>query len=66
MNEAQVVALMETSKSEAEWNANCDKVKKACDGYPSFWYEAVIASGRAARLRDTWKKTAIKVEKIYD
>lgn len=48
MNEQEVVALMKSSKSEAEWNANCDKVKKVCGGYPSFWYSAILLSEVAA------------------
>jgi len=47
MNEEQVVKLMKSSKSESEWNANCDKVKDACDGYPDFWYTAIVLSGIA-------------------
>lgn len=45
MTEEQVVALMGSSKTETQWNDNCDKVKAACDGYPEFWYKAVILSG---------------------
>ena len=45
MDEKEVVELMKTSKTEAEWNDNCDKVKKACGGYPSFWYSAIAMSG---------------------
>lgn len=46
MTRDEVTALMKSSKSEAEWNANCDKVKKACGGqYPGFWYEVVVLSG---------------------
>lgn len=41
---------MESSKSETEWNANCEKVKAACGGYPDFWYHAIILSGLAARV----------------
>ncbi len=47
VNEQEVVALMKSSKSEAEWNANCNKVKKVCGGYPLFWYSAIILSGVA-------------------
>jgi len=50
MNEQEVVKLMKTSKTEEEWNNNCDKVKKACDGYPPFWYQAIILSGLMASL----------------
>lgn len=49
MNEQEVVALMKSSKSEVQWNANCDKVKKACGGYPDFWYSAIVVSGVAAQ-----------------
>jgi hypothetical protein len=45
MTEQEVVDLMKSSKTEDEWNANCDKVKKAFDGYPSFWFSAIILSG---------------------
>jgi len=54
MNRQDVIALMKSSKSEAEWNANCDKVKAACDGYPAFWCEAIVLSGLAARVSATW------------
>jgi len=47
MNEEQVTKLMRSSKNESEWNANCDKVKAACGGYPSFWYTEIIMSGLA-------------------
>jgi len=39
---------MKGSKSEIEWNTNCNKVKKACGGYPDFWYTAIVLSGIAA------------------
>lgn len=54
MTEQEVIALMKTSKSEKEWNANCDKVKAACNGYPDFWYSAIILSGLAAQVQATW------------
>jgi hypothetical protein len=54
MNEQEVVALMSSSRSEVEWNDNCDKVKAACHGYPSFWYGAVIMSGVYANAIDSW------------
>jgi hypothetical protein len=54
MNEAQVIELMKSSKSETEWNANCDKVKRACNGYPPFWYKAIIMSGLLNRVQATW------------
>lgn len=51
MTKEQVVELMSSSKSEKEWNDNCDKVKKACGGYPSFWYSAVILGGVLAQAQ---------------
>jgi len=40
-----VKALMETSRTNSEWNANCDQVKKANNGYPDFWYTTIVLSG---------------------
>ena len=54
MNEKEVVALMESSKSEAEWNANCDKVKAACGGYPDYWFGSIIGSGLLALTMAKW------------
>jgi len=46
----QVAAVMETSRSEEEWDKNCDLVKTAFGGnYPPFWFDAVLASGVARR-----------------
>jgi len=64
MDEAEVVALMESSNSPQEWDANCDKVKAACNGYPSFWYGAVIMSGVHNRTRAKWGDTGPAM-KIY-
>jgi hypothetical protein len=55
MNQEQVVALMSSSTSEQQWNDNCDKVKKACGGYPSFWYTAIIMSGLLSQTSLNWK-----------
>jgi hypothetical protein len=54
MTREQVVALMESSKSETDWNDNCDKVKAACGGYPDFWWEAIKMSGLSARVTASW------------
>ena len=44
--EKGVVAFMKTSKSEKEWDDNCDKVKAANNNqYPDFWFTAIITSG---------------------
>jgi len=51
MERDEVVALMESSKTPREWDANCRKVKAAHGGkYPPCWYEAIIASGLADRV----------------
>jgi hypothetical protein len=54
MSEKEVVELMSSSKSEREWNANADKVKAACGGYPSFWYGSIVVSGVMARISAQW------------
>lgn len=50
MNEQEVIALLESSKSAQEWNENCDKIKRACGGYPPYWWLKVIQSGLANKI----------------
>lgn len=50
MNEAQVVALMSSATSSQDWNDKCDEVKRACNGYPNFWYASIIQSGLARQV----------------
>jgi hypothetical protein len=55
MTEQDVVNLMKSSNSEAEWNNNADKVKKAFGGeYPRFWYPAILLSGIANETIKKW------------
>jgi hypothetical protein len=65
MTKQEVLNLMSSSKSEMEWDANCDKVKKLVrDGvitdrsgdYPSYWFSEVIMSGllRSTRRKYNW------------
>ena len=54
MTKQEVVDLMASSKNAAEWDANCDKVKRAYGGYPDFWWEAIMLSGLAAATRANW------------
>ena len=61
MNEQDVIDLMASSKSNSEWNANCDKVKEACNGYPEFWYGTVIVSGLCDRVSKGWYGTGSKI-----
>ncbi len=44
-------------KSEPEWNAICDEVKKVRGGmYPRDWFQRVQVSGLAARVVASWGK----------
>lgn len=46
MTKDDVLFLMRSSANEAEWNVNCDKVKKAHEGgYPEYWFRVVIQGG---------------------
>ncbi len=49
-----VAQLMKDSKSETEWNDNCNKVKAANGGYPDFWYSTIILSGLFHDCKATW------------
>jgi hypothetical protein len=62
MDKQQVIDLMESCKSDAEWNAACDLVKRTCGGYPDFWWKEIIQSGLGDRVMARWGgSTAIKV-----
>jgi hypothetical protein len=51
MTKEDVVALMSSSKTPREWNANCAKVKEAHNGhYPNYWYETFLATGLADKI----------------
>jgi hypothetical protein len=54
----EVVALMAGSKTEQEWNANCDRVKADFKGYPDFWYPAIVASGLSRRTAESFGSNA--------
>jgi hypothetical protein len=46
MNKQEVIDLMKSSKSNKDWNTNCDIVKlENGGGYPNYWYAEVILSG---------------------
>jgi hypothetical protein len=50
-----IVALMKSSKSESEWNDNCDEVKIANGGdYPSFWFSLIVLSGVMSETMAGW------------
>lgn len=54
MNQQEVIALMNSSKTEDEWNTNADIIKKKCGGWPPFWYAAIIASGLIQEVAKRW------------
>ena len=54
MNENEVVELMKSSKTEKEWNDNCNKVKFIYSGYPIFWYRTIVLSGVATETAKSW------------
>ena len=54
MTAIEVKTLMFGSRTEQEWNANADKVKAACGGYPGFWFPAIIQSGLIERVAPRW------------
>ena len=64
-NADDAAALMASSKSEAEWNTNCDKVKAANNGYPAWWYATIVTSGLSARTAAKFGQTdTIKISRI--
>jgi hypothetical protein len=47
------LATLKAAKTQAEWNAACDAVKRVRSrAYPNDWYEKVIASGLVAKAHD--------------
>ena len=59
MTRAEVIALMQTSRDENEWNQNYDKVRESGFG-GNLWWETIMMSGIADRIRKGWLKTAVK------
>lgn len=58
MTPEEVKELMQSSKSEQEWNDNCDKVKAENAGeYPDFWFSTIILSGTLQKSQEenNWK-----------
>jgi hypothetical protein len=54
--EKGVLTLMRGSKSEQEWNNNCDKVKESNGGnYPNFWFRLILMGGEMARVSRSWQ-----------
>lgn len=57
MSRDELLDIMGSSRSPEEWNANCDKVKEKCGGYPLIWYETIIASGFTNKVFDSYSPT---------
>ena len=53
--EEQVVALIKSSNSDKELWENTNRVKKDFEGYPSFWYNAIILSGVMNEVVGKWR-----------
>lgn len=65
MSESEVVSLMESSRTAEQWDANADKVKAACKGYPEFWWPAVVQSGVMRRTAAKFGATdEIRIQSI--
>ncbi len=46
---------LSATKSEAEWNAECTRIKAARGGYyPRDWYARMIVSGIAGAIAKGW------------
>lgn len=59
--QSAVVALMASSRSHEEWNANLGKVIDANGGrVPKFWFEAISLSGLARRTADSWGHPGVR------
>ncbi len=58
MTDTEVVALMNSSGTPADWEFNARFVKQAHGGeYPASWYDLIVASGLADWVRDRWGDT---------
>jgi hypothetical protein len=50
--------LLESAKTDEEWNSACSTIKSHHGGgYPRDWYAKVIASGLAARVASQFGQT---------
>lgn len=51
---------LKASKTEQEWNATCDAIKKAHGGYPPDWFVKVLMSGVLAMTQANWTSHATR------
>ncbi len=46
---------LKATKNESEWNDVCDSIKRARGNqYPPDWWQVVMMSGLAAKVRINW------------
>lgn len=52
----QELEKLKSTKSETEWNAACDEIKRARGGqYPPDWWTEVVMSGLMSAARLLWR-----------
>lgn len=52
---AKEIKELESTLSEIEWNAVCDRIKEVrSNQYPSDWYKRIVLSGFMARVASSW------------
>ena len=56
--EESVVEYMKLSSSARDWDNRCDEVKRVNEGYPTFWYSAIMLSGVATAITAKWGSDA--------
>lgn len=56
LTQDEVEKLMAT-KSESEWNAMCDEIKRARGGqYPPDWWSRMMMTGLIESIQKSWAK----------
>lgn len=55
MTKDDVMALLESCQSAADWEAACETIKEAHNwSYPTYWWEDVKKSGLMDRIMARW------------
>lgn len=50
----ELLDKLRNTKSESEWNALCDEIKKN-GGYPADWFAKVVLSGLMHKTSQNWE-----------
>ena len=51
----QEIEKLKATKSETEWNAMCDEIKRARGGqYPPDWWPRMMMSGLISQIQALW------------